>query len=251
LQKLYVYPLFVADIQLLDTWAHLEFAHRIARVKKLTSLDAEDDANTQTLSEATTYTYSHEHRKPNAWENTSTVAFTEAPVIYRAPSSFVRPPLPPLTLSTPKVNQTVKERSKLEAIIASASVAPPILLTPKPTPTTQGEGSPAESSRSGALREEGTYSAKRIKVSHGNSTYLSAEEEAARKEKRMMKLVGEVVVRSMSKYKEMMDHDTFKKYARDVSLFSFPLFLLFLFTFLSSCFSLLSPVVAPLKTDRS
>lgn len=35
-----------------------------------------------------------------------------------------------------------------------------------------------------------------------------------------MKLVGEVVVKSMSKYKEMMDHETFKKYARDVSWLS-------------------------------
>lgn len=39
----------------------------------------------------------------------------------------------------------------------------------------------------------------------------------AKKEKRLTKLVGEVVVRSMSKYKSQMDHETFKKYAREVS----------------------------------
>lgn len=43
------------------------------------------------------------------------------------------------------------------------------------------------------------------------------EEEAAKKEKRMMKLIGEHVVQSMNKYKEMMDHETFKRYAKEVS----------------------------------
>lgn len=41
-------------------------------------------------------------------------------------------------------------------------------------------------------------------------------EELAKKEKRLTKLVGEVVVKSMSKYKEQMEHDTFKRYAKEV-----------------------------------
>lgn len=48
-------------------------------------------------------------------------------------------------------------------------------------------------------------------------SYGGEEDQEQKKEKRLMKMVGEVVVRSMSKYKEMMDHETFKKYARDVS----------------------------------
>lgn len=37
------------------------------------------------------------------------------------------------------------------------------------------------------------------------------------KEKRLLKMVGEVVVKSMSKYKDQLDHDRFKKYAKEVS----------------------------------
>jgi hypothetical protein len=43
------------------------------------------------------------------------------------------------------------------------------------------------------------------------------------KEKRLLKMVGEVVVKSMSKYKDQLDHDRFKKYAKEVGL-SLPTF---------------------------
>lgn len=43
------------------------------------------------------------------------------------------------------------------------------------------------------------------------------EDEQAKKDKRLTKLVGDVVVRSMSKYREQMEHDTFKRYAKEVS----------------------------------
>lgn len=47
---------------------------------------------------------------------------------------------------------------------------------------------------------------------------LSAEEKEALKEKRMMKLVGPVVVKCMSSHAKSMDHDTFKKYAKEVRI---------------------------------
>ena len=53
---------------------------------------------------------------------------------------------------------------------------------------------------------------KRMKKSH-----YDEEDDEERKEKRLTKMVGEVVVRSMSKYKEQMEHDTFKRYAKEVS----------------------------------
>lgn len=37
-----------------------------------------------------------------------------------------------------------------------------------------------------------------------------------KKEKKLTKMVGDVVVRSMSKYKSQMEHDTFKRYAKEV-----------------------------------
>ena len=45
---------------------------------------------------------------------------------------------------------------------------------------------------------------------------ISKEEKEALKEKRLLKLVGAVVVKVMSKYQKQMDHDLFKKHAKEV-----------------------------------
>jgi len=45
---------------------------------------------------------------------------------------------------------------------------------------------------------------------------LTFEEKEANKEKRLMKLVGAVVVKSMSKYAKGIDKDDFKKHAKEV-----------------------------------
>ncbi|KAF8999768.1 hypothetical protein BDQ17DRAFT_1360339 [Cyathus striatus] len=46
---------------------------------------------------------------------------------------------------------------------------------------------------------------------------LTSEEKEANKEKRLLKLVGAVVVKCMSKYSKQMDHDSFKKYAKELT----------------------------------
>jgi [histone H3]-lysine36 N-trimethyltransferase len=45
---------------------------------------------------------------------------------------------------------------------------------------------------------------------------LTAEEQEANKEKRLLKLIGAVVVKCMSKYSKSFDHDAFKKHAKEV-----------------------------------
>lgn len=45
---------------------------------------------------------------------------------------------------------------------------------------------------------------------------LTKEEKEAAKEKQLQKLVSPVVVKCLSKYKDKMDHDTFKKHAKEV-----------------------------------
>jgi len=52
----------------------------------------------------------------------------------------------------------------------------------------------------------------------------TAEEKEANKEKRLLKLVGAVVVKCMSKYSKKFDHDQFKKYAKEVGLVLLVLF---------------------------
>jgi hypothetical protein len=48
--------------------------------------------------------------------------------------------------------------------------------------------------------------------------HLSKEERERNKEKRLVKLVGAVVVKCMSKYSKEMDHELFKKQAKEVRL---------------------------------
>jgi SRI (Set2 Rpb1 interacting) domain len=48
--------------------------------------------------------------------------------------------------------------------------------------------------------------------------HQTPEEKEANKEKRLQKLVGAVVVKCMSKYQKQMDHDVFKKHAKEVIL---------------------------------
>ena len=49
---------------------------------------------------------------------------------------------------------------------------------------------------------------------------LSKEEKEALKEKKLKKLVGATVVKTMSKYQKYLDHEQFKKYAKEVRRFS-------------------------------
>lgn len=51
---------------------------------------------------------------------------------------------------------------------------------------------------------------------------LSEEEKEALKEKKLQKMVGAIVVKTMSKYQKYMDHDQFKKHAKEVDHFPFP-----------------------------
>lgn len=44
----------------------------------------------------------------------------------------------------------------------------------------------------------------------------SSVDKAVEKDKRLVKLVGEVVVKYMSQYRDQMDHDVFKKHAKEV-----------------------------------
>ncbi|WVQ83668.1 hypothetical protein IAT38_005811 [Cryptococcus sp. DSM 104549] len=202
--------------QLIEYWSTLELSYKIPRMSKITSLDAEDEAGTTTIAEADIRSATAP-RRPDAWENTAEIKLDIAPIRPRPAPTFSRPrppaPSPSLNQRKPNLSHSAAsaDRHKLDAIIAMAqqSVVLPAM----------GE-SPAESSRSGSRAVEGDGKGhgvdderrKRPKRSHED---VPEEELAERKEKRLTKLVGEVVVKSMSKYKEQMEHDTFKRYAKE------------------------------------
>ena len=175
-------------------------------------LDAEDEAATTTIAEADSISHnSASHRRPQAWENNASIQLDIAPVRPRPPPIFSRPrpPPPPPSRSSTSQPSSSADRLKLNAIIALAQQT----VTAAATVPQPSESPVAESSRSASRTvddDDGSDRRKRQKRAH------DPQETEAKKEKRLTKLVGEVVVRAMSKYKEQMEHDTFKKYAKEV-----------------------------------
>ncbi|KAF8804407.1 hypothetical protein BYT27DRAFT_7107098 [Phlegmacium glaucopus] len=55
------------------------------------------------------------------------------------------------------------------------------------------------------------------KKEKSNKKSLTSEEREANKEKRLLKLIGAVVVKCMSKYSKAFDHDAFKKHAKELT----------------------------------
>jgi hypothetical protein len=222
--------------KLLEYWSTLTVSYRIARKPKIASLAEEDDAATTTIAEADTATPSSAHferRRADAWENEVSVNFNLAPV-RRAPPvpNFARPrpppPPPSPALKTPS-NSAVSERSRLDAIIASARQS---ASTPTRTPVRNGSNSPSASSphpsssmpspirpveeiwaeEERRKKQEKEREREKRKRKEKAAAAASAAE---RDDKRAKKLIGDVVVPIMSKHKQKMDRDQFKRFARE------------------------------------
>lgn len=99
------------------------------------------------------------------------------------------------------------EKLRLDAIIAQAQQN-----VMAAAAAAAAESPAAESSRSGSRTLDDDEDRRKRQRRE-----IRPEEEQRRKEKRLKMLVGDVVVRSMSKYKQQMEHETFKRYAREVS----------------------------------
>ncbi|CAE6464064.1 unnamed protein product [Rhizoctonia solani] len=112
------------------------------------------------------------------------------------------PPPPPVdhSSSTPEPNLPRRPtKSELDAIIARASETASPVPSNVALPTPTSDGTPKNGSSSG-----------RSKKDWSKATY---EE----KEKRMTKLIGEIVVKTLSKWKADFSHDSFKKTAKELT----------------------------------
>jgi len=203
---------------LLTYWSTLESPYRIAKKAKIASLDEEDEAQTTTIAESNTGT-GVVYRPSSAWEEANhPMPFTPRPRFQSTPRPRPPPPPPPQRQPSQPSKAAVEaaNRSALDAIIAQAQQA--ALAQAAAAATAAAAASPAaESSRSGSgsahRAVEDDYERQRKR----QRRVLDPAEAERKKEKELKRLVGEVVVRSMTKYKEQMDHDTFKRYAREVS----------------------------------
>jgi len=222
--------------KLLEYWSTLTLSYRIARKSKIASLDEEDDAATTTIAEADLAppTSAHlERRRADAWDNEIAFNFQPAPV-RRAPPvpNFARPrpppPPPPPQIKTPS-SSAISERSRLDAIIASARQS---ASTPTRTPVRGGSHSPSASSprpSSSApspprpVEEIWAEEERRKKQDKEREREKRKRREKAaaassaseRDDKRAKKLIGDVVVPVMSKHKQKMDRDQFKRFAKE------------------------------------
>ncbi|KAI0742842.1 hypothetical protein C8Q80DRAFT_1107924 [Daedaleopsis nitida] len=139
------------------------------------------------------------------------------------PSEHIRPKTPPPVEFTPayfaptEYEKTMAHRAAevqrqkdVASIIAAAAKAAEEAAKSKPPPPEPKAKQPKQSSST-------SHRSHRKKSSSSKHKKLSKEEKEALKEKRLLKLIGAVVVKCMSKYKDQMDHDSFKKYAKELT----------------------------------
>ena len=122
----------------------------------------------------------------------------------------VQPPPPSPKIEVPSGMNTNRfsrfSRESIQAIIAAAAKE-----------AAAAEAAAAASVEQTKPSESGSGSRKKQKAPKKGST---PEEKEANREKRLLKLVGAVVVKCMSKYSKSMDHDLFKKHAKEVCAFT-------------------------------
>ena len=225
--------------KLLEYWSTLTVSYRIARKPKIASLDEDDEATTTTIAEADSLppSVSVEHRRPQAWENNVTLNFTAAPVVRRGPTlpSFARPrpPLPPPVL-TPRAatNTAVSEKSRLDAIIAmaqqnaSASSTPTrqrnVTDSPAAGSSPRGSQTPLIASPLPPRPVEEIWAEEekrkeQEKERERRKRQRRQSESAEKDDKRAKTLIGDIVVKVMSKHKHKMERHHFKSYAQQAT----------------------------------
>ena len=200
-------------LQLLAQWETLEYAYRIPkRVKG----DDEEVSAQQVI------VFNHdEDERPSKRSRPE----EEYPRFVLPSESMPRPKTPPpidyvveRSLYQKELMQREAEarrQQEVAAIIARAAKAAEEASKPKPPPQTSTVDSlfgllPKPQAIKDWDRKKSSSSSKHKRP------HQSKEEREANKEKRLLKLIGAVVVKCMSKYKDQMDHDQFKKYAKEV-----------------------------------
>ncbi|CAE6458751.1 unnamed protein product [Rhizoctonia solani] len=183
---------------LLAKWATLEeTGYRIPKRKNEDALEAEDRSKRLTASESPPHDTDPDPQPLPTFKATPLLGGGA----HRRIGPLPPPPPPDHSSSTPEPNLLRRPtKSELDAIIARASES---TSSPVPSnvalPTPSSEGTPKNGSSSGKSKKDWT-----------KATY---EE----KEKRMTKLIGEVVVRTLSKWKSDFSHESFKKTAKEIT----------------------------------
>ncbi|KAH9943768.1 hypothetical protein B0H21DRAFT_865088 [Amylocystis lapponica] len=194
--------------KLLAQWELLEYAYRIP--KRLKGDGDEDDTPPDIFRNDRSPRPS-KRQKPDEFVETRLTLkplgkhFYHGPPIplLSYPKVSERPALPPTPTNLPPPPPPKPTRRDIAAVIAAASAA---AAAAKEAPAIVEESKPVASVSSNVARKRSSKHRKH-----------STEEKEANKEKRLLKLVGAVVVKCMSKYQKQMDHDIFKKHAKELT----------------------------------
>ncbi|KAI0830234.1 hypothetical protein BC628DRAFT_1313213 [Trametes gibbosa] len=195
--------------KLLAQWECLEYAYRIPKRVK---------GEGQDVSEPIVIFHDSEGERPSKRSRPED-DFPDFKLNLARPKS---PKYEPMPIFQPDPQQEMRARRAAEArrqqdvaaiIAAAAAAAEAEANKPKPV---EKSSSRNMTDQERADRERDRLARKKA-VAAKKSKKLSKEEREANKEKRLLKLIGAVVVRCMSKYKDQMDHELFKKYAKELT----------------------------------
>ncbi|EMD35141.1 hypothetical protein CERSUDRAFT_54162 [Gelatoporia subvermispora B] len=188
--------------KLLEQWEALEYAYRIP--KRVKGDGGEEHWESVIVLASDDPERPHKRRRED--ELLESVSIGIKPLGYRQSQAA-----PPSTVQTPRHEapqpKPVSYAPKKEDIAATIAAAQRAALAAKQA---------AEQEAAAKAAEERKREAKEARQRDHKHQKQSNEEREANKEKRLMKLVGAIVVKCMSKYQKQMDHDTFKKHAKEI-----------------------------------
>ncbi|OAX37722.1 hypothetical protein K503DRAFT_719344 [Rhizopogon vinicolor AM-OR11-026] len=180
--------------KLLDYWDTLEVAYRIPKRIKA---DGEEEQTLHQIAMMESLEGEIRPLKKLKWED-SPVPFRLTPKGFRSKVTISNQVVAPRYTPVLLPQYTGSKKEEIAAVIAAAKAA-------------------AEAEAAKVPPQLPPPEKKKEKKERPPKKIQTAEEKEANKEKRLLKLVGAVVVKCMSKYSKKLDHDQFKKYAKELT----------------------------------
>ncbi|KAF8316408.1 SET domain-containing protein [Clavulina sp. PMI_390] len=177
---------------LLEWWGTLETAYRIPK----RAMQLVDGQPLRLV--AVTERASKRPREEEAQDDLPTFKYTAAPKTVRMAEEVYEMPVP-----VPAARPAAASKADLAAIIARATEA--------------AEAAKAEEVRRAQEAEEAAEKKRLAKQRRAERAERASSSKPVDKDKIVLKLVGEVVVKYMSHYKNQLEHETFKKHAKELT----------------------------------
>ncbi|KAI6009958.1 hypothetical protein EDC04DRAFT_837620 [Pisolithus marmoratus] len=191
--------------KLLEYWDSLEVAYRIPKRLKANGEEESCDGPTIIVIDP------HDDSRPlkKSRREGDDVEFKLASPTAR--SASCSEPRPVKVMQTPEpaaVYVAAEQRKEIAAVIAAATAA-------AEAEAARIAAAAAAAATANALPT--MSDAEHRKKAKSSRKHQTKEEKEAHKEKRLVKLIGCVVVKCMSRYAKQLDHDQFKKYAKELT----------------------------------